>query len=116
MKLRRMALSAAVIVVVAVAVFVVTTMLTGTTGGPVQVVKASPEVIARGRYLAQAADCAACHTAPGGAPYAGGLAMQSGFGIIYTTNITPDPEHGIGRWTADDFWRTMHDGVRRDGS
>jgi mono/diheme cytochrome c family protein len=91
-------------------------LLNGKTGGPVQVVNASADVVARGKYLAEAADCAACHTAPGGAPFGGGLAMQSGFGVIYTTNITPDPEHGIGRWTADDFWRSMHDGVRRDGS
>lgn len=91
-------------------------LLNGTSGGPIQIVNAPADVVARGKYLAEAADCAACHTAPGGAPFAGGLAMQSGFGIIYTTNITPDPEHGIGRWTADDFWRSMHDGVRRDGS
>ena len=91
-------------------------LLNGKTGGPVQVVNASADVVARGKYLAEAADCAACHTAPGGAPFGGGLAMQSGFGVIYTTNISPDPEHGIGRWTADDFWRSMHDGVRRDGS
>ena len=86
-------------------------LLNGKTGGPVQIANAATDVDARGKYLAEAADCAACHTAPGGAPFAGGLAMQSGFGIIYTTNITPDPEHGIGRWSADDFWRAMHDGV-----
>ena len=72
-------------------------------------------VVARGKYLAEAADCAACHTAPGGAPYAGGLAMPSGFGTIFATNITPDPDDGIGRWSAEDFWRALHDGIRRDG-
>ena len=76
---------------------------------------APPTWSARGRYLAAAADCAACHTAPGGAPYAGGLAMQSGFGTIYATNITPDPDDGIGRWTAADFWRALHDGIARGG-
>lgn len=91
-------------------------LLNGKTGGPVQIANAATDVDARGKYLAEVADCAACHTAPGGAPFAGGLAMQSGFGIIYTTNITPDPEHGIGHWTADDFWLSMHDGVRRDGN
>lgn len=101
---------------ICVVAFASINLLEGTTGGPVQIVRAPADVVARGKYLAEAADCAACHTAPGGAPFAGGLAMQSGFGIIYTTNITPDPEHGIGRWTADDFWRSMHDGVRRDGS
>jgi len=49
------------------------------------------------------------------APYAGGLAMASGFGTIYATNITPDPDDGIGRWSAEDFWRALHDGIRRDG-
>ena len=90
-------------------------LLRGKTGGPVQVVSAPAEVVARGKYLAEAADCAACHSAPGGAPFAGGLPMQSGFGTIYATNITPDPDDGIGRWSAEDFWRALHDGVRRDG-
>jgi mono/diheme cytochrome c family protein len=65
--------------------------------------------------LAEAADCSACHSAPGGAPFAGGLPMQSGFGTIYATNITPDRDDGIGGWSAEDFWRALHDGVRRDG-
>jgi mono/diheme cytochrome c family protein len=79
------------------------------------VVSAPAEVVARGKYLAEAADCAACHSAPGGAPFAGGLPMQTGFGTIYATNITPDPDDGLGRWSAEDFWRALHDGVRRDG-
>jgi mono/diheme cytochrome c family protein len=103
------------VVLVALAGFVGTVLLSGKTGGPVQVVKASADVVARGKYLAEAADCAACHSAPGGAPYAGGLAMASGFGTIYATNITPDPDNGIGRWTSDDFWRALHNGMRRDG-
>jgi mono/diheme cytochrome c family protein len=74
-----------------------------------------PDLVARGKYLAEAADCAACHSAPGGAPFAGGLPMHSGFGTIYATNITPDPDNGIGHWSAEDFWRALHDGVRRDG-
>ena len=106
---------AVVVVAAALTAFVAARLLSGKTGGPVQVVKASPDVVARGKYLAEAADCAACHTAPGGAPFAGGLAMASGFGTIYATNITPDPDNGIGRWTADDFWQALHDGVRRDG-
>jgi len=109
------AVIAGALVGVALAGFVVVSLLSGKTGGPVQVVTAAPEVVARGRYLAQASDCAACHTAPGGAPFAGGLAMQSGFGTIYATNITPDPDFGIGRWNSEDFWRALHDGVARDG-
>ena len=108
---------AAVILVVgiAAAAFALKNLLSGKTGGPAQVVSAPAEVVARGKYLAEAADCAACHSAPGGAPFAGGLPMQSGFGTIYATNITPDPDDGIGRWSAEDFWRALHDGVRRDG-
>jgi mono/diheme cytochrome c family protein len=106
---------AVVLAAVAVSTFVAIRLLGGKTGGAVQVVNAPAELVARGKYLAQAADCAACHSAPGGAPYAGGLAMQSGFGTIYATNITPDPDNGIGRWSADDFWRALHDGIRRDG-
>ncbi len=106
---------AAVLGGIAVGLFFSANLLRGTTGGPVQLTNAPADIVARGKYLAEAADCAACHTAPGGAPFAGGLAMQSGFGTIYATNITPDPDNGIGRWTADDFWRALHDGVRRDG-
>jgi mono/diheme cytochrome c family protein len=100
---------------IAAAAFAMKNLLSGKRGGPVQIVSAPEEVVARGRYLAEAADCAACHSAPGGAPFAGGLPMQTGFGTIYATNITPDPDDGIGRWSAEDFWRALHDGVRRDG-
>jgi mono/diheme cytochrome c family protein len=100
---------------VAAAAFAMKNLLSGKTGGPVQVASAPAEVVARGKYLAEAADCAACHSAPGGAPFAGGLPMQTGFGTIYATNITPDPDDGLGRWSAEDFWRALHDGVGRDG-
>ncbi|MFL5280972.1 MAG: c-type cytochrome [Rhodopila sp.] len=100
---------------IAAAAFALRNLLSDKTGGPVQVVNAASDVVARGKYLAAAADCAACHTAPSGAPFAGGVPMQSGFGTIYATNITPDPDEGIGRWSAEDFWRALHDGVRRDG-
>lgn len=73
--------------------------------------KSSPEQIARGRYLAHAADCAACHTASNGAPFAGGVKLESQFGTFYGTNITPDPKHGIGKWSTDDFYGALHDGV-----
>ena len=83
--------------------------------GPAQSVSATPEQIARGRYLAEAADCAACHTAPGGAPFAGGVALPTPFGTIHGTNITPDPDHGIGRYTADDFYHVLTHGEARGG-
>ena len=114
----RVVIIAAVVLIagIAAAAFAMRNLWFGKTGGPVQVVSTPVDVVARGKYLAEAADCAACHTAPGGAPYAGGLAMASGFGTIYATNITPDPDDGIGRWSAEDFWRALHDGVRRDGA
>jgi len=70
--------------------------------------------IERGRYLVRAADCAACHTAPNGAPFAGGVELASPFGKFYGTNITPDKDHGIGKWSADDFYKALHDGVTPD--
>jgi len=69
-----------------------------------------------GEYLARAGDCVACHTARGGEPFAGGLEMKTPFGTLYTPNITPDPETGIGKWSPDDFWRALHEGRSRDGS
>lgn len=69
----------------------------------------------RGAYLARVGNCAGCHTAPGGAPWAGGLGIPTPFGAVYTTNLTPDDATGLGRWTADDFWRAMHEGRSRDG-
>jgi len=99
----------------AVAVSAAGGFLGAKTAEPVETAGAPPDVVARGKYLAEAADCSACHSAPGGAPFAGGLPMQSGFGTIYATNITPDRDDGIGGWSAEDFWRALHDGVRRDG-
>ncbi len=71
--------------------------------------------IERGRYLVAAGDCAACHTAEGGQPFAGGRAVPTPFGTIYSTNITPDKETGIGAWTNQDFYKAMHEGVAPDG-
>ncbi len=71
--------------------------------------------IERGRYLVSAGDCASCHTAAGGKPFAGGLPVATPFGTIYSTNITPDPATGIGKWSDQEFYQAMHSGVRRDG-
>lgn len=71
-------------------------------------------LIARGAYVAAAADCYGCHTNPkGGAPYAGGRELWSPFGTIVTTNITPDRDHGIGAYGYDDFARALREGVAR---
>ncbi|MFN3568939.1 MAG: molybdopterin cofactor-binding domain-containing protein [Polaromonas sp.] len=71
--------------------------------------------IERGRQLAAAGDCMVCHTAPGGLANAGGLAMDTPFGKVVTTNITPDPETGIGLWSFSAFQRAMREGISRDG-
>jgi mono/diheme cytochrome c family protein len=74
------------------------------------------ELVVRGRYVARAADCEACHKSPDGLSYAGGLAMETPFGTIYGTNITPSKEHGIGGWSADDLYRSMVYGIMPDGT
>lgn len=83
--------------------------------GPVQTVKANAEQITRGYYLTKAADCEACHTAAGGAPLAGGVPLDTPFGTLYGTNITPDPDAGIGRWTSDDFYNALTKGIAPGG-
>ncbi len=69
----------------------------------------------RGAYLAQVGNCAGCHTARGGQPYAGGLAIQTPFGSVYASNLTPDAANGIGSWSRAEFWRAMHHGRSKDG-
>lgn len=77
--------------------------------------KASSQQLERGAYLAKVGNCAACHTARGGAAFAGGLALHTPFGAVYTSNITPDTSAGIGLWSADAFYRAMHEGISADG-
>ena len=83
-------------------------------GVPASLAKASIEE--RGAYLARAADCEACHTAQGGKNYAGGLGIRLPFGTLYSTNITPDKETGIGNYSDQDFLNAVHRGIRRDGA
>jgi mono/diheme cytochrome c family protein len=84
-------------------------------GTTAQVQPAGGDAVARGAYLARAGDCVSCHTAPGGAPYAGGYKIDTPFGTLLAPNITPDAATGIGRWSADDFYRALHQGVNRKG-
>lgn len=77
---------------------------------------ASADIVQRGEYLARAGDCIACHTQPGDKLFSGGRAMPTPFGTLFSPNITPDNEMGIGAWTADEFYRMMHTGRSRDGS
>src|SRR5690606_27801859 len=72
--------------------------------------------LAKGRYLAIAANCEACHTRDGGTPFAGGRPFVTDFGTIHSTNITPDAGTGIGSWSDADFLRAMHEGVSKDGT
>jgi mono/diheme cytochrome c family protein len=72
-------------------------------------------LVARGASVAALGDCIECHTAPDGKPYAGGRALQTPFGTIYGTNITPDPATGIGRWSQEAFVRAMREGIDREG-
>ena len=72
-------------------------------------------LLERGRALVLLGDCEACHTARGGAPFAGGRAIPTAFGTFYSPNITPEAQSGLGRWSADDFWRALHEGLDRDG-
>lgn len=78
---------------------------------PKQVVNSTPELVEKGRYLVAAADCASCHTTQNGALYAGGYALDTAFGTIYSSNITPSADFGIGRWTSDEFYKSMTEGV-----
>lgn len=71
--------------------------------------------IERGRYLVDAGDCYACHTQDPAKPFAGGRPLATPFGTVYSANITPDPDAGIGSWSDDQFYRAMHDGVSADG-
>ena len=64
-----------------------------------------------GQYLVRVGDCLSCHLVAGGKPFAGSLGLNTPFGVIYSANITPDANTGIGTWTADQFYRAMHDGI-----
>ncbi len=72
-------------------------------------------LVARGAYLAQAGNCMTCHTTRGGQQYAGGLGVATPFGVVFTSNLTPDKNTGIGSWSSADFWRAMHNGRSKDG-
>jgi len=81
-----------------------------------QAMAATDPLIAQGEYLAKAGDCTACHTAPGGKAFAGGLAIASPVGVIYASNITPSKTAGIGLYTRDQFAAALRQGIRRDGA
>jgi len=84
------------------------------TGVPADLAKA--DAVRRGEYLAKAADCMVCHTAPGGEAFAGGLVIPLPFGTLYSTNISPDKKTGIGNYTDRDFLNAVQQGIRKDGA
>src|SRR5437868_9012204 len=84
------------------------------TGVPASLAQAS--LVERGAYLAKAADCEACHPAAGGKSYTGGVGFKLPFGTLYSTNITPDRETGIGNYSDQDFLNAVHRGIRHDGA
>jgi len=90
-------------------------LLLGLASPAAQAQDRNQDLVKLGEYLARAGDCIACHTAPEGRIFAGGRAMPTPFGTLYTSNITPDAETGIGKWSADDFYKTMHSGRFPDG-
>lgn len=73
------------------------------------------DLVKRGEYLARAGDCVACHTSEGGKPFAGGLAMKTPIGTIYSSNITPDKKDGIGNYSYDDFQKAVRQGIAKNG-
>jgi mono/diheme cytochrome c family protein len=112
---RRAARRALLVIGLAVAFPVVTFLACLPASDPARAA-GDPSLIARGLYIARLADCMACHTRPGGTPYAGGLEMSTPFGSLSTPNITPDPDTGIGDWSDEDFYRAGTDGIGRHGA
>ena len=87
-----------------------------TNSDPIQPLHEVDSAMTRGEYLARAGDCVACHSKPGGIPFAGGFAMPTPFGTLYSPNITPDEKTGIGTWSADQFYQMLHTGRSPDGT
>ncbi len=110
----RVAAALAIVAVVGVGAAYAATVLFGGIGGDRATQLFAPvdaQVIAHGKYVAEAGDCAACHTAPGGKPFAGGLPIATPIGAVYTSNITPDAATGIGNYSYGDFERAVRRGV-----
>ena len=84
--------------------------------GPAYAAADNADLVKRGEYLATAGDCVACHSAPGGEKFAGGLYMNTPVGALSTPNLTPDKDTGIGNWTDDQFYRAMHEGIDDQGA
>jgi mono/diheme cytochrome c family protein len=114
---RILSIIAALLVIVAIGVVLLNRADSAAGSAPgIAGAPAGADAVARGEYLAKAADCVACHTVSGsGKPFAGGVAFELPFGTIYSSNITADPKDGIGAYSDDEFVRAVREGVRRDG-
>ena len=116
--MKRLSVAVVLLAVIGAALYVIFNR-TDTAAGAAPALAGAPpaaDPLARGEYLAKAADCVACHTVPGSdRPFAGGVAFRLPFGTIYSTNITADRETGIGGWSDDQFVRAVREGVRNDG-
>ena len=115
MKPARSTIAAAIVAVIALLAGGMVYYLNVEDEGPQRAPSGPTVQVERGRYLVTAGDCIACHTTPGGAAFAGGRPIQTPFGTVYSSNITPDAATGIGTWSRDDFWRALHNGRSRDG-
>ena len=112
---------AVIFLLIAGVIFVVAFLLLLPADDPDDVQRSVPAAnadaqIALGKYLALAGNCAGCHTARGGALYAGGRAIETPFGSVYSSNLTPNLKSGLGSWTPENFWRALHNGKSKDGS
>jgi len=117
--MKRLSIAVALLLIAGAGAYVLLNRTDATDGAAPALAGAPPstDLLARGEYLAKAADCVACHTVPeSGKPFAGGVAFHLPFGTIYSSNITADPQYGIGGWSDDDFVRAVREGVRKDGA
>ena len=117
MKSRRLLLSGGVLALGLALLAAAVVWLNRPSGTPLPAAAATDPAaqVERGAYLARVGNCAGCHTARGGAAYAGGTAIGTPFGTVYAPNLTPDAATGIGAWSGDAFWRALHDGRAADG-
>ena len=90
-------------------------LLTSPSTASAQPTPTTPGTLQRGQYLVQAGNCIACHSDRGRPQLAGGRAIETPFGPVYSSNLTPDPDTGLGRWSAQDFWQALHHGRSRGG-
>jgi mono/diheme cytochrome c family protein len=98
------------------AILAIVLLCTASASGRAQAAEPTAEMIARGKALTNAGDCASCHTADPAKPFAGGKRIDTPFGGIYSPNLTPDRDTGIGAWSDGEFYRALREGVARDGS